>query len=320
MATNHVSPLSFGQAQSDLGYSYVFAAEAIREEITERLDVLQMGIVDAIGDAISQSGTDVLRITRYGGLGFAETMQVMASETDPIVATGYTSDYDTITIARHGLAKSKTYQAMILDRPDAIGLEDMIAKVPESWLATMRSKVCTQGAAFSASVGTSGAAWTFDDELEMIAYFRETEGYEGQPVYTIRHPEQYTDLLNSIRNEPGFQTPEVLTALMGLAGQGGAFDFLGVRNHASWDVAQSTGDHVGFAYVAGALIWCAPSTTPIEVQNPSMAVYVPEFGMVLERETKGNIATGRFDVNAWFGVSSLDPTLFPQTKLVSIND
>lgn len=320
MATTHVPPLSFSQAQTDLGYSYVFAAESIREEITERLDVLSLGIVDAIGDVISQSGTDTLRITRYGGLGFAETMQVMASETDPIVATGYTSDYDTITVARHGLAKNRTYQGMILDRPDAISLQDMIGKVPESWLATLRSKVCTQGAAFSASVGTSGSAWTFDDELEMIAYFRETEGYNGEAVYTMRHPEQYTDLLNSLRNEPGFQTSQVLEALQGLAGMGGAFDFLRVRNHASWDVNGSGGDHVGFAYVAGALIWCAPSTLPIEVQNPGQAIYVPEFGMVLERETKGNIATGRFDVNSWFGVSSLDPTLRPQTKLVSVDD
>ena len=324
MATTVLAPSSFAQAQADLGFAYVFAAQEIREEIVERLNVLDMGLVDAVGE-FTASGSDTLRLTRYGGLGFAERMQAMASETDPIVATGHTTAFDTLTVARYGLAKEETLQGMVLNRADSVSLDLMQAKVPQSFLATIRHQLAVAGSQLAGSVGTSGAAWTYDDELELRAAFIETLGFDtlGQTVYSVRHPEQFTDLANSLRSEPAFQGSDLLRQLLGLVrGDGGAIDVLGLRSFGSFDVQESGGDHQGFAYVGGALIWGAPSTAGLQgkVSDTGDHVIIPEIGTILRRTGEGRTATERFDVNSWFGVDSVDPSLFPSFKLVSVND
>lgn len=316
------SPGSFSQTQGTVGQSYVFAAEDIREEITERLDVLGLGIVQGIGD-LQGTGSDTIRVTRYGGVGFAEAMTAMASETDPISPTGWTLGNDTLTIGRYGMAKEQTYQDQILSRSATIGLGELKSMVPMSWLATLRSLTATAGSTFASGYGTSGAAWTFDDELELIAGFRETEGFDSaMGVVSLRHPEQYTDLVNSIRNEPGLQFPEIVERLMGIGASGadGAIQFLGIRNFGSWDVPTSGGDHVGCAYVPGALVFGVASTTPVRVQNPELAMYIPDYGLLIEEKSSGGVATGRYNANAWLGVAKISATLAPQFKITSVND
>jgi hypothetical protein len=319
-----VSPGSHAQTESTVGFSYVFTGNKIRQEITEQLNVLGMGLVSLEGELTGQ-GSDTLRVTRFGALGFAETMTAMTTETQAITPTGYTINSDSITIGRYGLAKEQTYQDQMLQRAEAVGLAQMGALAPQSWLATMRDALCTVGASFASGAGTSGSAWDYDEELELIALFHETEGFDPAvhfPV-TVRHPEQYTDFRNAIRNEPGLQNDASLQqALLGLAGKeaGGAFNFLGLRNFASHDVDASGGDHVGFAYVPGAIAWVTASTLPIAVANPATTVFIPEFGIVIEYKSTGSIATAAFDMNAWFGLAKLSATIAPQFKITSVND
>lgn len=315
-------PASHTQTESTVGFAYVFAAEQIRQEITEELNVLDAGLVMGMGD-LAGSGSDTLRVVRFGGLGHAEQMTAMSGETDAIIATGYTINNDSISIGRYGLAKEQTYQDQSLQRAEAIGLEEMVALAPGSWMATMRAAVCTAGSGFASGAGTTGAAWDFDEELELVALFHETEGFTvGMRPVTIRHPEQFTDLRNAIRNEPGLQnSAELMQALLGLAdADQGGFNFLGFRNFSSHDVPTSGGDHVGCAYVPGAIAWVVASTLPIQVENPAKTTFVPEFGIVIERRSTGEIATARFAMNAWFGVARLSATLFPQFKITSVND
>lgn len=317
------SPASHAQSEPITGFSYVFAAEAIRQELTEQLDLVGLGAAQLVGDLVG-SGSDTIRITRFGGLGFAETMTAMSGETDPIVPSGFTMGYDTVTIARYGLGKEQTYQDQILQRDDSISLEDMEALVPQTWMATLRSLLVTVGSTFSTSVSNTGVDWDYDAELELVAAFHETEGFDPmvhRPI-TIRHPEQYTDLRNAIRNEPGLQGDAMLQqALQGLgqSAQGG-FNFLGFRNLSSTDVPTSAGDHVGCAYVPGALAWAVASTSPIRTANPASTAYIPEFGIILERGSEGGIATGDFKVNAWVGTAKLAAALYPQFKLLSVNN
>lgn len=318
-----VAPANFAQQQATVGFSYVFAAEKIRQEIVEKLNVLQLGLVMGVGD-LAGSGSDVIRITRYGGIGFAEQMTAMADETEAIAATGHTVNNDTVTIGRYGLAKEETYQNQILGRAEALGLDDMAAKAPNSFLASLRSLVAVSGSTFASGVGVSGAAYTYDDELDLISSFHETEGFEAEMgVVSIRHSEQYTDYRASVRNEPGLQDDSALQrALQGL-GQGSdpsSFDFLGIKNHSSTDVPTSAGDHVGCAYVPGAIAWVVASTMSVQPEDPSKTLWVPEFGLVIERKSTSEVATAKFVSNAWFGVNNLDATLFPQFTITSIND
>jgi hypothetical protein len=317
-----ISPASFAQTNPVVGYEYVIAAQQIQQEITEELNVLQSGLALLVGD-LAGTGADTIRVTRFGGLGFAEQMVEMADETEAVVPTGFTLNSDSVTIGRFGLAKEQTYQDQVLGRAEAIGLDDMIALAPQSWLATIRSLVAEAGATFSSGLGTSGADWTYDDELEMVAAFHETEGFNVRmkPV-TIRHPEQFTDLRNSIRNEPGLQASvDFQSKILGLTDeQQGAFQFLGFRNFGSFDVPTSGGDHVGCAYVPGALAWAVASTMAITPENPAMTTWVPEFGIIIERKGTAEVATAKFVMNAWFGVAKLSSALFPQFKLSSVNN
>lgn len=315
-------PSSFAQNQATVGHAYVLAEEKIRQELVERLDVLQMGLVMGVGD-LAGSGSDVIRITRYGGIGHAEQMTAIGSETGAVPSTGHTIGHDTVTIGRYGLAKEQTYQDQVLGRAEALGLDDMAAKVPGSFLATLRAQAALAGSNFATGVGSAGAVYTYDDELELIASFHETDGFDGSMgVVSLRHPEQYTQLRNSARNEPGLQSDAQLQmALLGL-GQGqdpAAFPFMGIRNFSSHDVPTVVGDHVGCAYVPGAIAWVVASTMAIAPEDPSKTVFVPEFGMLIERKSTAEVATAKFVSNCWFGVDTLDSSLYPQFTITSDN-
>jgi hypothetical protein len=199
--------------------------------------------------------------------------------------------------------------------------------LPESFLATLRYLAIQTGSTFATAVGTSAAAWDYDEELALLAAFHETEGFAeavrryGRPI-TIRHPEQFTDLREAIRNEPGLQgSAELQQSLLGVSEEeGGGFSFLGLKNHSSHDVPTSGGDHIGCAYVPGAIAWVVASTMAITPRNPAQTLWVPEFGLIVERDASSNVATAKFDGNAWFGVGKLSSALFPQFKLRSVNN
>ena len=309
-------PATHGQITVDLGLPYIFAAQEIRRELADRLNLLQLGVVPLVGDAAG-SGSDTIRVTRIGGVGWSEAMATLAGENDAITPTGFTTGYDTVTIARHGLAKSESYTAQILGREPAAKLAGLKSVIPNSWLKTFRQKVAVAGAGFSDTVGGSGSVWTFDDELDAVAYFNETEGFDGVAV-TMRHPEQFTQLRESVRNEPNFQFPEITVALQSLPG--GAFmDWLGFRNFSTHDITEAGGDHQGFAFVPGAIGWAVASTMGVQVEDPDQALMIPDFGLVCESNTTGNTATAQWDANAYFGVATADPSVAPQTRLISVN-
>lgn len=313
-------PATHAQLKGDLGFDYIFAAMAIKMELAEMLNVLGLGLVQLWAE-LQGTGSDTARITRLGGVGWAEAMVELAGEVDPIVKTGFTTGFDIVAIARHGLAKSESYQGNLLSREPAVRLQALKQLLPQSWLKTLRTKWAAVGATFASSVGTPGTPWTFTDELALVAQFHETEGFPGVAV-TGRHPEQYTDLRASLRAEPNYQFPEATSSIQGLTGDGGSFDFLNFRNFASFDVEDSGGDHQGFAYVPGAIGWAVVRTEGIAdaIEDPDQAVIVPEFGMVCEWKSDGNIASSEFNANSWFGVAKADPSVAPQTRIVSVND
>ena len=319
-ATSIVAPASHTQTESTVGFSYVFAEEEIRQEIAEQLDALDAGLAEAVGD-LAGSGSDTIRVTRVGGIGLAERFTAMSTETEAIPASGYTLGLDTVTIGRYGLAKEQTFQDQGLQRPGgSIGLDRLMSEVPRSWVATLRYLVATAAGTFASGSGTSGVAWSLDDELELIAAFHETAGYDpSNPAMiprTMRAPICYTQLRNSLRNEPGYQSDAaMMSALLGLNNgktPGGAFPFLGLVNFASNDVVTSGSDRIGGAWVPGAIAWATMSTSSIRTVNPAATMMIPQYGILIVEETVAGIATGRFAANAWVGVDLVDATLAPQ--------
>ncbi len=316
--TNITPPNTFSQVKVDLGLPFVFAAQEIRMELAEMLNVLQLGVVPLVGD-LAGSGSDIVRVTRLGGVGWQEAMQTHTGETDANTVTGFRTGFDTVAIARHGLSKEESYTNQILGREPMAMLAGLKTLIGPSWLKTFRQKVMTSGAGFTNSIGTSGSPWSFDDELATVTFFNETEGFGGVAT-TFRHPEQYSDLRESIRVEPNFQFPDITIRLQELRAGGGAVDFLGFRNFASFDITNTGGDHVGFAFMPGAIGWAVASTVPVRVEDPDQALLIPEFGLICEWKSSGRVATAQWDVNAYFGVANADPSVAAQTKLISINN
>ncbi len=325
MSTTVISPATHAQAQADLGHAWVYAREEILALMAEELDVFGVGLVRGVGDLMG-TGSDTLRLRYFDGVGAAEVFQPMASETEEIVPTGYSAGNDTVTIARYGLAKEETYQNAILSDPavsDKLALEALVPLLPASWVATVRDLWAAELATFSDSVGDAGLPWTVDHELELIAYFREIPGYSprrhGLPV-TGRGVKQLTQLRNSLRNEPYLQASgNMLDGLLGLGGEdGGGFTFYGLRNVGSHAITVQGGDNVGGAYIPGAIAYCVAGTTPAPVQDPARSLFIPEYGMVVERRSSDLSATARVTANAWLGLAKRSASLFPQTKIRSI--
>lgn len=325
MPTTVVAPATHAQTETDLGHAYVYAEQRLDAALTEQLDVFGAGLVVGVGD-LSGTGSDTVRVGNYSGIGSGETFQPLG-ETEVMTATGFAVSNDTLTIGRYGLAKEQSYQDAMLQTPAAreiFALDRLVQLVPASWLATLRDLWATQIGTFSNVIGDSGLPWTYDDELELVAYFRETEGYDpmvhGKPV-TGRAPEQLTQLRNSLRNEPGLQgSADLMQKLMDLGtAAGGGFDFLGLRNIGSHAVGTSGGDHIGGAYIPGAVAYITASTAPVPVQDPARSIILPQFGIVIEGRSNPDGAHARFSANAWLGMGNRAATVFPQTRIRSVN-
>lgn len=328
MSTTFVPPITHAQSETDLGHAYVFGAEMARAVLHDEFDAFGAGMVRGYGDLVG-TGTDTIRLVHYDGLGFAELFQPLG-ETEEATPTGHTTDVDTLTIARYGLVKEESYQNAILSTPAAkieFGIQRMLeSHLPRSWMATIRDLWATSMSGISAVVGTSGAAWTYDDELELIAYFREFDGYDpakhGIPI-AARDPVQLTQLRNSMRNEPGLQgSVELHQKLMGLQGAaGGGFQFLDLDNRGTPSIVQSGGDYQGAAYLPGAIGYVTAGTLPIGQLpgiDPRFTVLIPELGIVLQVKHREEAGVVRAMAQAWFGVARRNATVFPQTRIRSV--
>lgn len=319
-----VAPITHGQTESVLGDAYKYAENLIRERLVESFEATGEGLVVGWGD-LAGTGTDTLRITHWTGLGYAEEFQAMAAENDEPTATGFEADNDTASLARYALAKDQTYQSAILAGPveQAIfGLDKLAVQIPRSLSATIRSLLGAQVGTFSDSIGDTGVAWTMDHELQMVASFRETDGYDprvhGLPV-ALRAPAQLTQLRDSVRNEPAFQDPAIMQAINSLGGEaGGGFSFLGIRNIGSGAVGTSGGDYLGGAYLPGAVGIVVASGRRAPVQDPASTIYLDEWGLIIEHRSRPGPATATFTANAWVGMAKRSALVFPQKRIRSV--
>jgi hypothetical protein len=318
------APVTHAATYGTTGHAAVFAQAGIQRKLVEMINALGLGIVTLYGDLMGQ-GSDTLKITNVDGIGFAEGMTTMAGETDEVAPTGFTLDADTMSIARHALAKEMSYQYQMANagRREAVSWDQLIAALPESWLRTLISKICTTGATITDASGTTNTVWDLDAELALLTAFQTTEGAMDAPIITVRHPIQYSQLRDSLRDEGALQNAGDFERLQGVGNvgvgrPGGDLNgFLGLNNFSSHRVSQSGVDRIGFAYNAGKLGWCVSSTNPIVPANPAGVIYVPQFGLIIEHNGSSGQAITRADANAWFGTGKLGDGVRYGRRIVS---
>lgn len=315
-------PATHSATKGITGFDYVFAEQAIRERLTDRLDVLP--VLDLRGD-LAGSGSDTIRITNVGSIGFAQRMQSLASENSRPTPESYVLGYDSVTLGIKGLSHSATFLQTILSREQAAGgglsLDQLMEMVPKSFLATLRYDACVAGAAISGTVGSASYNASVDDVLSAIAYFSRSLGASEQPPVLMLDPEQQIHLQQSFRLEPAFQSSMADFA----AAQGAApgmqvrrnYMGLGLDLMTSDDVQQSGGGYQGFGFQRGAIGWAKASVSPVRVTDPN-AMYLDDYGLLIFRlsDGEGNM-TQQYAAMAFYGVALGSADVFPQIRFIS---
>jgi len=308
-------PFQFTDVQGTLGHSYLFAQEEILLELQDRLNVLGLGVVSLRGDVMG-SGTDTLRITDYGNVGYSLPFTALAIETDTVAPSPIDIGFETVTVGEFGLSQSETYKEQVLNREPAISLDRLKAMVPQSWMRTFRDQITTTGSGITTAVGSAATTLSVDDHLDLLTAYRTTLGSRIPTAFL--DPTPMDQLVRSYRNEPAFQNnTDAFARLFALAtGQPGDVRSMDVtqihRNFAgtSMDIAltdsvvQSGGAYQGFSFSPGGIGWAVGNTLPIRPANPVNAVYVPAFGLFIEELTEGAAQTVRqYRATTFFGTA-----------------
>lgn len=307
------TPFLNAAIQNEVGFSYVFAEQAILERLSDKLNVLP--IVQLVGDAAG-TGSDTIRVTNIGGVGYNASFSTLAAENSAITASDITLGYSSVTVANYGLAFEESYKAAILTREPAVLIDSLVQTIPDSWAKQLRTLVAAQIAGFSTSVGSASLELSVDDYLDLIAVYREALGSELPTV--VLAPKQLSQLVESFRSEPAFQAN--VTDFAGVQSFNtnqtipNAFG-LGANIHISDDIQTSGGAYLGGAFSPGGIGYAVAGTGALRTANPATSILIPEFGLVIE-DIQGTTGTRRVDARAFFGVASgsTDVFTFRQVK------
>jgi len=314
MATVQVNPpFQFQDVQGTLGHAYLFAQQGILLELQDRLNVLGLGVVGLVGDVMG-TGTDVLRITDYGNVGYSLPFTALNSETDTVAASPIDIGFETVTVGTFGLSQSETYTEQVLNREPAISLDALKGMVPMSWLRTFRDQVTLTGSGITTAVGSAATTLSVDDHLDLLTVYRTTLG-SRIPTAMI-DPQQFDELVRSYRNEPAFTNNTEAFARLFALQTGDPADVRATdvtQIHRSFadmnmdialtdSVVQSGGAFQGFSFSPGGIGWAVGSTLPIRPANTNGAVYIPAFGLFIEELTEGGAQTTRqYRATTFFG-------------------
>jgi hypothetical protein len=309
-------PATFDAVQAaGLGFTHVFAAQQILLEVQDMLDVLP--VVNLWGD-VAGSGSDVIRVTNMGSVGYARRFATLASETSRPTPSNFTVGYDELTVALHALAMEETYSHQVLTRERQLTTEELVKFVPASWASTLRYKVCVEGSNLTDVIGAAADVWTVDDELDLVAHY--TEALATGRVYSIRAPQQLTQLRDSVRNESAYKFESAFKETQkfrGLQQYGDAMG-LGIEIAITDDVQQSGGAYQGFSFVEGAFGWGRASTGNVRPKQMEGAMYLPELGMFIKRSGADDDNSAGFTAYSWFGVGHIAASVKPSARIRSL--
>jgi hypothetical protein len=322
MATDLNPPITFGAEKSVLGHAHLYAGMQIWLELQDALNALDLGVVPLVGE-FAGSGTDTMRVTHMGNVGFSIAMDAMASETDTITPKKITAGYSSISIGQYGLGHAETYKHALLGREEMTKLDALKALIPASWLRTFRDLWCTTGASITTAIGSASTELSIDDWIDLATAYEESlgAGSRGAPTVCVS-PQQITQSKASARTEPAFQNS--LSDFTGVQAVnfGQVFEnFLGLgfRTVKTDSITQSGGAYQGFSHSPGGIGWGRVSTAGLKTANPQGTMLIPDYGLVIEEDPNGNQARRKAEARSWIGMALGDQTdgIHVQRRLIS---
>jgi hypothetical protein len=312
---------SFAQHETaGLTYSYVLLRQQLLMAMMDKIDPIATGMVSLKGD-VAGTLSDTIRIREVDDIGFARRFTALANETDAITASAFSMGYTEASVGLYGLAHEETFQGQVLGSNEGVTLDDLIASVPGSFLATLRYQGCVTGATISSTVGAATTYLSVDDYLDLLTEVRSTPGAtDNGAIRVTTDPAAIDKLIRSARTEPAFQNSAADFAnLLGIkAGQvypnllGLGADWIGTD-----DTQQSGGGYQGFASSFGGVGWVRASTGNIRPSGMGRAMYMPEYGLFIQEIDAGQNGKARYEARAWFGTALGSSSVFFQRRLIS---
>ena len=232
----------------------------VRAILADTASIRNSGALLFAGD-VAGIGSKVMRM-RYANWGAATPFATAADGADVSASTLTPSTAD-ITVGRSALR----YDITDLAAMTGLGLDidpfSIAQKMSLSAEARINEIICATFASASNSVGTSGVDMSVDDFYDAM-FQLESEDNDGQ-FYCVLHPQQLSDLRDSLRSESNNAlafSPATEDMLMA-KGQGYAGRFGGVEIFKSSYVNESAGDKIGAMMSRGAVAYAIGTPRPL---------------------------------------------------------
>lgn len=232
----------------------------VRAILADTASIRNSGALLFAGD-VAGIGSKVMRM-RYANWGAATPFATAADGADVTASTLTPSTAD-ITVGRSALR----YDITDLAAMTGLGLDidpfSIAQKMSLSAEARINEIICATFGSASNSVGTSGVDMSVDDFYDAM-FQLESEDNDGQ-FYCVLHPQQLSDLRDSLRSESNNAlafSPATEDMLMA-KGQGYAGRFGGVEIFKSSYVNESGGNKIGAMMSRGGVAYAIGTPRPL---------------------------------------------------------
>lgn len=247
---------------SDLGNLRLAAMieNEVRAVLADMASIRNSGALLYAGD-VAGIGSKVMRM-RYADWG-ANTPFASATDGGEVTATALTPSTTDITIGRSALRYDITDLAALTGLGIDIDPFTIAQKMAMSAEARINQIIAATFASASNSVGTSGVDMSVDDFYDAM-FQLEAENNDGQ-FYCVLHPQQLSDLRDSLRSESNnaLAFSPATEDMLAAKGQGFAGRFGGVDIFKSSFVTEAAGDKIGAMMSRGGVAYAVGTPRPL---------------------------------------------------------
>jgi hypothetical protein len=232
----------------------------VRAVLADMASIRNTGALLYAGD-VAGIGSKSMRL-RFADWG-ANTPFATATDGADVSATAITPTTVDVTVGRSALR----YDITDLASMTGLGLDidpfTIAQKMAMSAEARINQIVCATFASASNSVGTSGVDMSVDDFYDAM-FQLESESNDGE-FYCILHPQQLSDLRDSLRSESNnaLAFSPATEDMLAIKGQGFAGRFGGVDIFKSAYVTESAGNKIGAMMSRGGVAYAVGTPRPL---------------------------------------------------------
>ena len=232
----------------------------VRAVLADMASIRNTGALLYAGD-VAGIGSKSMRL-RFADWG-ANTPFATATDGADVSATAITPTTVDVTVGRSALR----YDITDLASMTGLGLDidpfTIAQKMAMSAEARLNQIICATFASASNSVGTAGVDMSVDDFYDAM-FQLESESNDGE-FYCILHPQQLSDLRDSLRSESNnaLAFSPATEDMLAIKGQGFAGRFGGVDIFKSSFVTEATGNKIGAMMSRGGVAYAVGTPRPL---------------------------------------------------------